>query len=175
MTTKQSDKTKPAAKTSRAAKTQPAEKYVAKEPLAFHPEVAKADFNRADLRLIGVDHSGATYEGRVFLNNPNADPSTPVTPESGYAGSFYVFGHGGCFGDVGHCDVPTRRRDHDLRQPHPLTPKDLNVTITDALRSRLKKGEKIHVTVVPIVMASTEKTDLKNVLKFKRFEILTYK
>ena len=26
-----------------------------------------------------------------------------------YAGSFYIFGHGGCFGDVGHCDVPTSR------------------------------------------------------------------
>jgi tyrosinase len=143
--------------------------------MAVRAAITEADFTRADLRFIGVDHSGASYEGRVFLNNPKANEKTPTTPASGYAGSFYVFGHGRCFGDVGHCDVPTHRRENDLRQPHPLTPKNINVIITDALRRQLKKGQEIHVTVVPIVMASTEKYDMKDVLKFKRFEILTYK
>jgi hypothetical protein len=152
-----------------------AERYVSEKPVTLRAEIAKADFKRADLRFVGVDHSEATYEGRVFLNNPNADEKTPKEPGAGYAGSFFVFGHGGCFGDQGHCDVPTHRREHDLRQPHPLTPRDLNVTITDALRRHLKKGGEIHVTVVPVVMSATKKCDLKNVLKFKRYEILTYK
>jgi hypothetical protein len=152
-----------------------AERFVSERPVAVRPEIKDADFTRADLRFIGVDHSGASYEGRVFLNNPKATEKTPTTAASGYAGSFYIFGHGGCFGDVGHCDVPANRRENDLRPPHPLTPKNINVTITDALRRQLKKGGEIHVTVVPVVMASTEKCDLKNVLKFKRYEILTYK
>jgi hypothetical protein len=152
-----------------------AEKYVSEKPLAIRSKVKEADFKRADLRFIGVDHSGASYEGRVFLNNPEANEETPTTPASGYAGSFYVFGHGGCFGDLGHCDVPAHRRANDLRPPHPLTPKNINVIITDALRRQLQKGDNVQVTVVPIVMASTEKCDLKNVLKFQRFEILTYK
>jgi hypothetical protein len=152
-----------------------AERFVAEKPLAIRDEIKEADFKRADLRFIGVDHSGASYEGRIFFNNPKANEKTPTTAASGYAGSFYVFGHGGCFGDVGHCDVPTHRREHDLRQPHPLMPQNINVIITDALRRQLKKGGEIHITVVPVVMASTEKSDLKNVLKFDHFEILTYK
>jgi hypothetical protein len=151
------------------------ERFVTEKPLAIRDEIKEADFKRADLRLIGVDHSGASYEGRVFLNNPKATEKTPTTAASGYAGSFYIFGHGGCFGDVGHCDVPTHRRENDLRPPHPLTPKNINVIITDALRRQLKKGSEIHVTIVPVIMASTEKSDLKNVLKFDHFEILTYK
>jgi hypothetical protein len=152
-----------------------AARFVAEKPLAIREEIKDADFKRADLRLIGVDHSGATYEGRVFLNNRKATEKTPTTAASGYAGSFYIFGHGGCYGDVGHCDVPTHHREHDLRPRHQLTPQNINVIITDALRRQLKKGSKIHVTIVPVIMASTEKSDLKNVLKFDHFEILTYK
>src|SRR5690348_16357380 len=61
----------------------------------------RKDFNRADLIFEGVDHSGPSFEGRVFLNNPNATADTPATAENGYAGSFHIFGHGICLGDVG--------------------------------------------------------------------------
>ena len=36
-------------------------------------------------------------------------------------GRFHVFGHGGCFGEIGHCDVQPRRL-FDSRKPHALTP-----------------------------------------------------
>jgi hypothetical protein len=49
---------------------------------------------RAQLVFAGVDQAGPSFEGRVFLNNPEADASTPQTPESGYAGAFHVFGYG---------------------------------------------------------------------------------
>src|SRR5580698_8417932 len=51
---------------------------------------------RVDLELDGVYHGEASYEGRVFLDNASADAKTPKTAENGYAGSFHVFGHGGC-------------------------------------------------------------------------------
>ena len=57
--------------------------------------------NRIDLEIYGIFHGEASYEGRIFFNNPNADRNTPKTPENGYAGSFHIFGHGGCLGDVG--------------------------------------------------------------------------
>src|ERR1700744_5231044 len=79
-------------------------------------------FARADVEFHGVDHSGPSYEGRVFLNTPDADATTELAAP-GYAGSFYIFGHGGCLGDVGHCDVVARRR-FDPRPAHPLTPID---------------------------------------------------
>src|SRR3954465_12223931 len=59
---------------------------------------------RADLVLYDVDPLGASYEGRVYLDRPDADHRTPREAESGFAGSFTVFGHGGCFGDdERHC------------------------------------------------------------------------
>src|SRR5215217_7560486 len=67
-------------------------------------------FTRADLVFSGVDHSETSYEVRVFLNNPTADASTPRGAEHGYAGRFVVFGHGGCFGDEGHCEDPSQEQ-----------------------------------------------------------------
>src|SRR4029434_6079258 len=67
-------------------------------------------FTRADLVFSGVDHSETSYEVRVFLNNPAADASTPRTPKHGSAGRLVVFGRAGCFGDEGHCEVPSEPR-----------------------------------------------------------------
>src|SRR4051812_48374972 len=98
--------------------------------LPFPGEPGAAAFSRADVVVTGVDHSGTSYEVRLFLNNPTATAATPRTDGNGYAGRFTVFGHGGCYGDEGHCDVPAASSDPtDLRPPHPLTPLDTYVTI----------------------------------------------
>src|SRR4051812_43189338 len=62
-------------------------------------------FTSADLEINGIFHGEASFEGRIFLNNPKADYTTPRNRENGYAGAFHIFGHGGCLGDPGHCDV----------------------------------------------------------------------
>ena len=77
-------------------------------------------YYRADLEFHGVDHSKASFEGRLFINNPDAGPDTPTGDES-YVGSFWVFGHGGCAGDEGHCEPPAERRAFDFRAEHQLT------------------------------------------------------
>jgi hypothetical protein len=105
---------------------------------------------RADIEFHNVDHSGASYEGRVYLNNPNADESTPQEPDAGYAGSYYIFGHGGCLGDPGHCEV-VPRRGYDPRPAHPLTKAKKVVIATDAVKAAIRKAPDVTVTVVPIV------------------------
>ena len=109
-------------------------------------------FTRADVVFIGLDHSGISYEVRLFLNNPDATSATPRDQANGYAGRLTVFGHGGCYGDVGHCDIPSRSTDPtDLRPAHPLTPLDTFVTITEALQRTLQDDGALHtVTLVPI-------------------------
>ena len=106
---------------------------------------------RADLVFYDVDHSGPSYRARVFLDNPTADQGTPLDPESGYVGSFTVFGHAGCFGEEGHCHPawPTTD-DFDRRPPHPLVPFTREVEITPALKQFSKA--KARVTVVPDVV-----------------------
>lgn len=109
-------------------------------------------FTRADLVFTGVDHSGLSYEVLVFLNNPAATDSTAHDVEHGYGGRFVIFGQGGCYGEVGHCDVPPARSPDDLRPPHPLTPISKVVTITNALRHVLATSTDglETVTLVPV-------------------------
>src|SRR4051794_26101730 len=106
------------------------------------------EFARADLLFIGVDHSGASFEARLFLDEPDADRSWGRDHPS-WCGSFFIFGHGGCFGDLGHCDIPASRDAFDLRPPHPLLPAIRIVTVTDAICRRLAGGATaVTVTVV---------------------------
>jgi hypothetical protein len=52
------------------------------------------DARRAELVFGGIEQAGPSFEGRVFLNHPDADETTATDPESGYAGSFHVYGYG---------------------------------------------------------------------------------
>ena len=110
---------------------------------------------RADLTFYGLDHSGPSYEVRVFFNNPDASPDTPPVAGEGFAGKFSVFGHGGCFGDEGHCDVRAPVSVFDRRQPHPLTPIARAVTVTDVIRDLIRRDmNSVTVTAVPVVRPS---------------------
>ena len=149
------------------------------EPLPT-PDPGEADrFARADLVFYGVDHSGSSFEARVFLDNAEADSDTPKDDPS-YIGSFYVFGHGGCFGDLGHCDIPTGAGDpFDRRLPHPLLPQTITIEITDLLRERLRsraEGTSFSVSVVPVARgwASNREDGEENLLAFERLALVTY-
>ena len=139
----------------------------------------EGDFSRADLKFFGIDHSGPSYQARVFLNNADASADTAREDETGYVGAFHIFGHGGCFGDIGHCDVPSEPGEpFDLRLPHPLTPATKTVIITDAVRRLREAGtRKVTVTVVPIVYETrlpTGRAAQGPVLKFESVSLLTY-
>lgn len=120
------------------------------KPLEVHHDTdGLSSLYRADLIFYGVDHSGPSYEGRIFLNNPDAGFETPPLPDECYAGSFYVFGHGGCVGESGHCKPEDRfEDDFDRRAPHPILPWTKTVTVTEALRE--VEGEEVVVTVIPV-------------------------
>jgi hypothetical protein len=127
-------------------------------------------FERSDLLFYGLDHSGATYEARVFMDarGVNRDAGSD---HRAYVGSFFVLGHGGCFGDVGHCDIPSARDPFDLRPAHQLEPALRILTVTDAVRSLLERGVKAaKVTVV----AQAEGRASNDVLAFDRVRLATY-
>jgi len=136
-------------------------------------------FNRADLEFRGVDHSGPSFEARIFLDNRRATADTARDVSEGYAGSFWVFGHGGCFGELGHCDIPTGPSGpFDKRPPHPLTPHFKTVIVTEAFKRVLQTSEAktILVTIVPIVpdrQYSRVKIEA-DPLKFESVSLLTY-
>jgi len=137
-------------------------------------ETLVTDFCRADIEFFGVDHSGSSYEGRVFVNNPSADENTERSRTSGYVGSYHIFGHGGCLGDPGHCDVKPRRA-YDPRPGHPLTKARKVVIASDALRDAIP-GEKVTVTIVPVILSVGPKSGREDdVVKVDAIRIVTYR
>jgi hypothetical protein len=152
----------------------PRPKPFVSKPIPFDMAKLEKEFSRADLHFHGVDHSGVSYEGRIFLNNPNANHDTTKTPNNGYAGSFHVFGHGGCYGDPGHCVVKKEKREYDNRSAHPLTPAFMRVVITEGLKIVAKNTKEITVTVVPVINGGNDMCDYENVLVFEKISLVTY-
>jgi tyrosinase len=137
------------------------------------------EFSRADLEFRGVDHSGPSFEARIYLDNPAADVSTGLELGTGYAGSFHVFGHGGCFGEHGHCDIPqSPRSPYDVRLQHQLTPQFKTVIVTNALRAIMAKSRRktLTVTVIPIVRDNpvSRVRNVSDPLRFDTVSLITY-
>jgi hypothetical protein len=141
------------------------------KPIGLTSADIGASYNRADLIFDGVDHSGASFALRVFFNNPAATAETGRSAENGYVGSVYVFGHGGCFGDEGHCDVPTERRPFDARPPHQLTPARMWIQVTGALRQLAQHEDRLTITVVHMAPAQAE---ADKPMPFEKISLVTY-
>ena len=164
----------------RAKKSSPAALNL--KSLRFELDRPSPGFYRADIEFHGVDHSGASLEARVFIDNVDANASTALEPGQGYVDSFYIFGHGGCFGDDGHCEVPTGpRRANDIRPQHQLTPIDVRVVATESLKAAVERPDrkKLTVTVVPVIepedAADYKNTELLNdPLSIQQAMLITY-
>lgn len=142
------------------------------EPIELPYPSDERIFERADLIFEGVEHRNQSFEARIFFDNADADEMTPMDAEHGYAGSFVIFGHGGCAGDEGHCEVPDNPDDtDDLRLAHPLHPATKPVIVTEALRR--VEGESFTITVVP-VLPGVDAPRRGDVLFLQSVDLLTY-
>lgn len=136
------------------------------------PRIAAGEYRRADLVFYGVEHRWDSYTARVFIDRPGGEPDRSPDRTDGYAGLFTIFGHGGCFGDEGHCHVPAHRDPFDTRPPHPLTPQTKVVQITDALR---EFGESSIAVTVLAVVPHKDGARLGDVMQFTGLRLLTYR
>lgn len=149
------------------------DRYVS-PPLTVPRPTEHSDHDRVDLELRGVDHSGESFAVRVFVNDLEATVNTATDGNPAYAGSFYVFGHGPCLGDEGHCEVPPGPLSpYDFRGPHQLTPQYRHIPITEALRARAGGAETFTVTLVPVANRDGAEEGA-DVLYFKRLGLVAY-
>jgi hypothetical protein len=113
------------------------------------PTIPVAPFRNehtVDLVFRGVDQADPSYEGHVFLNNADANESTPRTPEAGYAGSFHVYGYGP-HAPPAVAEARARREEGG----GPVVPIEMQVRVDEAaLHTALEKGDELTVTVVPV-------------------------
>lgn len=150
------------------------ERFVTDPPLKLAPITAAREFTRTDVVFYGVQHKGSSFEALIFLNSPDASIETPREFEHGFAGSFVIFGHGGCFGDEGHCEVPAGPRDpFDSRPPHGLTPQTTLVDVTEALKR--SAGDTLTISVLATVRGEQATAQLADVLFFTELRLLSYR
>jgi len=144
------------------------------DPLPLSPAIAAGEFSAAQLVFYEVDHSGPSFEALVFLNAEKPGVETPLDREAGFAGSFVIFGHGGCVGDEGHCDVPEKSKEpFDDRPLHALTPQTKTVDISERLRQVYADGDGLRVSVLAIVPGD-EMPELRDVLFFSAMRLLAF-
>jgi hypothetical protein len=132
--------------------------------------------SRADITFYGLDHSGPSYEARVFFDQPDASAETAPQGD-GYVGSFSVLGHGGCFGEDGHCEVRGPVTTFDRRLPHQLVPATRVLICTDGIKRLIaRQRAQVTVTVVALVRATplAEPGSADDVLRFDQVSLHTY-
>jgi tyrosinase len=108
---------------------------------SVHPAVLD-NHSRAEIRLHKVQYSttGGAFV-RVFLNQPDADASTPTRDNEHFVAQLATFS-GECIGGPGHCDVPPEsRRKYDFRPRHRKTPGNFRIDATEAVRRLREQGE----------------------------------
>jgi hypothetical protein len=142
----------------------------------FSGQALRTPYRRADIELHGVDQVVPSYEGRVFLNNPEADPETPLDATNGYLGSFFIFGKVDCWGKEGHCDEPADRK-FDRRRV-PTRHAKIRVRTPDGALAQLMDGADDEVTLnLVAVLPDTEEYKRfkpEDALRFERLSIVTY-
>jgi len=121
-----------------------------------HPRVL-GKFRKAEVRLSKLRQPPQSFTLRVFLNQPDADASTPIEGNDHYAGYLSIFGHGECIGGPGHCDDPPRgARPFDLRPQHHNRPYNARLDVTAAARKLVAQGA-TDLSVHLVVLAVDEK------------------
>jgi tyrosinase len=139
-------------------------------PIRLTATQAAGAFARADLVFYDVDARHASFTARVFLQAPGDVDLSPGR-QDGYAGFFAIFGHGGCSGDEGHCEIPQSRDPFDLGPPHPLTPQ---VKLVDVTKRLHQVGGDEVVAVVLAVRPGRDGATLSDVLTFSAMRLITY-
>lgn len=125
-----------------------AEKFSGHQVAAFALASVEPTFEKAELEFQNVLHPRSSCEIRVFLNQPNANASTPTTGNDHYAGSLFLFGHGECPGEAGHCAPDRGPIDQfDIRRPSHVQPFNTTIDVTEPIR-KLAGTDEVSVSLV---------------------------
>jgi tyrosinase len=118
-------------------------------------------FRKAEIRLHWVPQLMRSCFVRAFLNQPDANASTPLKDNPHFAGYLAIFGHGECYGGPGHCDIPPpRSRSFDVRERSHNTPRNHRIDVTETARRLLAGGDTLQITLVVIGADYREDKDL---------------
>lgn len=134
------------------------------EPIRLDLGSSGLNFRRADILVHGVDQSGDSFEGRIFVNNPAATIETPADPKHGYAGSFSVYGYG---------FWPEKPGDPPAAADTIRAPIEKDVIATEAVRAAAAQGPEVTVTIVPAYLSDPVR-EANQAMKLEKVSIKVY-
>ena len=138
------------------------------------PLVLPIDFSslaRLDLEFTNVRRDHGSFTAYVFVNDTDV-PADAGRDRESFVGSFTIFAPTKCWGVDDHCDWSRGRVSaFDRRPPHHLTPINVSLEITDAIK-RLGNPDTLDVTVHAALRTDPAATDA--VLVFDRLLALEY-
>jgi tyrosinase len=116
-----------------------------------HPQVL-ANHRRAEVRLHKVQYvTRPGFHVRVFLNQPQADATTPTRGNDHYVGQRNMF-TGLCIGGPGHCAVPSEKRRKFDQRPRPhKTPGNFRLDATATVQKLVASDARdlqVHLVVL---------------------------
>jgi hypothetical protein len=134
----------------------------------MHIPKIQEEWHRADIVIRTLDRSGFSYEGRVFLNNPDADQNTQLSRECGYVGSYHILGYGGLCPE----EFPTERRRNDLRPLQLPLLQYKRIVATDIIRSMAQNTSAFSITLVPVLPGDITRSTDVDVVKVNQIGII---
>ncbi len=144
--------------------------WTAPEPLTL--PVPFATLSSVELIFRSTRRDTGTFTAYVFVNHDGPVPADAGRDHESFAGAFTLFANSSCWGSDGHCDYTKGPvSEYDLRPPHHLTPIDITVDITRAIR-RLENPDALTVTVHAQRLAEPEATE--GILRFTELTALAY-
>lgn len=124
----------------------------------------------AELRLHKVVPPEYSFYIRAFLNQPDADISTPLDGNDHFVANLPMWGHGRCVGEAGHCDSrPEIPRKYDMRPRHHNTPRNYRLNLGPAIKRLAAKGAKDFT--VHLVLVGADGKEIRDALKLESVSI----
>ena len=139
------------------------------KPIQIDIARLEVPFHRADIVIRNMDGSGISYEGKVFLNNPNANQETVLSLENGYVGSYHIFGYGALFPG----DIHKERSRYDHRPSQSPLIEYKRIVVTDALRVLGQNTNAFVITIVPVLPGHESDVLEGDIIKFEKIGIIT--
>jgi tyrosinase len=141
--------------------TDPSQPYVRFKsvPVAVPDHFSPA--TRARVRLHRIRRPAHSFFIHVFLNQPDADESTPIENNPNYAGFVAIFGHGDCVGSTpDHCAPYLKRRDQfDQRGRSHNAPQTARMKATQTAQRLVAAGAKTLQVSFVVIHAGPPRAD----------------
>jgi hypothetical protein len=146
------------------------QQWTSPEPLRL--PIPFENVKRVDLEFINVRRDTGSFTAFVYVNAGDISTESAGRDHERFAGSFSIFAPTECWGVDDHCDwTKGPVSAFDRRPPHHLSPINVSMEITDAVRGL---GDPAELRITIHAARRDDPNAVEGVLHFQRLTALAY-